>query len=142
MDAVKTLLYAVWTIALFVAGYLIVKNFSKLKETLSKPNALNPASRDNIVYSTVNDVMGAISGSKDFGVGSSIYNLTHVDEFQNTFVDKPPKADMPNYSLYGLSGEYKLNQPDPRVADYYGEGDQFNVVQRNMPVWLRKWTLQ
>lgn len=130
MDTVKTLLYVVWTVALFAAGYLLFKNFRTIKETLEKPNALNPVSRDNIVYSGINNVLGTITDTSDFSIGSSLYNLTHVDEFKSTFVDKPARPSMPRDEAYyseGWSAPY-VNPDAARIADYWGEGDTFPAV--------------
>lgn len=42
-------------------------------------NAVNPASDQNLAYRGVNAVGGAVTGQKDFALGSFIYDLFHED---------------------------------------------------------------
>lgn len=62
----------------YQAGAAVV---SSAKEVVTKD--LNPASTENIIYSTGNTVLGAITGDKNWNLGSKIYDILHPNEGEN-----------------------------------------------------------
>lgn len=58
-----------------LAAYLLWKAKGAIAETLS--TTLNPASDQNLAYTGVNAVGGALTGQKDFSLGSYFYDLVN-----------------------------------------------------------------
>ncbi|MCZ2495723.1 hypothetical protein GN316_03030 [Xylophilus sp. Kf1] len=63
-------------------------------------SAVNPTNPNNVIYSGVNSVGGAVTGTKDWSLGSAIYDWMHPEE---AAMFAPPKT------ISGGGGDYQGN---------------------------------
>lgn len=70
--------------------------------------AVNPLNPDNIIYSGVNKVGGAIAGSDDWSLGGWIYDVTHKDPMAPALPDLGVSEEGARYDAMGnvISASY------------------------------------
>ncbi len=76
-----------------VAGTVYLLFGDKIKKALEAAGqAVNPTSDKNLAYTGVNAVGAAVTGDKDFSLGSWLYDVTHPNDPYNKAPEFTPRA--------------------------------------------------
>jgi hypothetical protein len=77
--------HVIGAVVVVAVGWVGYRGYQQAKAVAGDVvEAVNPASTNNIVYRGVNGVGSAISGNKDFSLGSWIFDIVNSEESKET----------------------------------------------------------
>ncbi len=105
-----------------LAAYLLWRAKGAIGEVLT--TSLNPASDQNLAYKGVNSIGGAVTGDKDFSLGSYLYDLTHADYDPNAKTSSSPSlwASVKDVFGFGTEIDGKAYAPGDVRTEYVTRG--------------------
>lgn len=90
----KVVTYSVLLLVGATAVYLVARKLGQSAGDLAAKvgNAVNPVSDQNLAYRGVNAVGSAVTGTKDFSLGSYLYDIFHPNDGQQLVTASDPDS--------------------------------------------------
>lgn len=103
-----------WTISISAVALLAYRFILKPAATAAA-DAVNPTSDKNLANQAVNAAGAALTGDKDFSLGTAVYNFFHSDEGKD--ITGGPVAAKATYSHTAFGSPPNRNAQRPGISE-------------------------